>query len=64
MIRASDTHNEAIHFQTGRFVQQNSEWFYSTREDAERGPFISKEDANDDLDIYIYYRHNLEKLEH
>ena len=64
MPRTSDTIKETIHFQTGRFVQQNSEWFYTTRENVERGPFIRKEDANDDLDAYIYHRHNLEELGH
>lgn len=64
MARTHDTDDKAIHFQTGRFVLQNSEWFYTTREDVERGPFISKDDARDDLDAYIYHRHNLENLGH
>ena len=64
MARTNDTNNETIHFQLGRFVQQNGEWFYATREDVERGPFMSKEDANDDLEAYIYHRHNLEELGH
>lgn len=62
MTRTNDTNHQTIHFQTGRFVQQNGEWFYSTREVVERGPFISKEKAADDLDAYIYHRHNLESL--
>ena len=62
MTRTNDTNHQTIHFQTGRFVQQNGEWFYSTRENVERGPFISKEVAADDLDAYIYHRHNLESL--
>ena len=62
MMRRNDTNLEKIHFQTGRFVQQNGEWFYNTREDVERGPFMSLEDARNDLDAYIYHRHNLESL--
>ena len=62
MTRANDTNTQAIHFQTGRFVQQNGEWFYTTREKVERGPFVSKEKARDDLDAYIYHQHNLENL--
>ena len=62
MMRMNDTNLEKVHFQTGRFVQQNGEWFYNTREDVERGPFISMEDARNDLAAYIYHRHNLESL--
>jgi hypothetical protein len=62
MTRTNDTNHKTIHFRTGRFVQQNGEWFYTTREDVERGPFMSMEEARDDLDAYIYHRHNLESL--
>ncbi len=62
MTRINDANDTTIHFQTGRFIQQNGEWFYTTREDVERGPFLSKEDASDDLKAYIYHRRNLEKL--
>jgi len=64
MARINDTNDEPVHFQTGRFIQQNGEWYYSTRENIERGPFLSKEDACDDLEAYIYHRHNLEGLRH
>lgn len=64
MDRKNDTNNEAMYFQTGRFVQQNGEWFYMTRESVERGPFTSIDDARDDLDAYIYHRHNLENFGH
>lgn len=64
MTRTNDIHNENFHFQTGRFVQQNGEWFYTTRENVERGPFISMEDARDDLTAYIYHCHNLDDLKH
>ena len=64
MTRTNDIHNEKFHFQTGRFVQQNGEWFYTTRENVERGPFISMEDARDDLNSYIYHCHNLDDLKH
>ena len=64
MARLNDTGNNAMHFQTGRFVLQNGEWFYNTRENVERGPFVSKDDAKDDLEAYIYHRHNLEDIGH
>jgi hypothetical protein len=42
-----------LHYRMDRFVQQNGEWFYSTREGEDRGPFRSKEEAQEDLQSYI-----------
>ena len=53
--RRTDAPNEKVHFQTGRIAQQNSEWFYLTREGGQRGPFKSKEDAEGDLSAFITY---------
>ena len=36
-----------------RFVSMNGEWFYTTREGEERGPFVSRSDAEGDLITYI-----------
>ena len=60
MIRRTDNHNEMVHFQLGRFAQQNSEWFYLTREEGQRGPFTSKEDAEGDLAEFIIYLNGTE----
>lgn len=60
MIRRTDNHDEAVHFQLGRFAQQNSEWFYLTREEGQRGPFASKEDAEGDLTEFIVYLNDIE----
>jgi len=49
-----------VHFQLGRFAQQNSEWFYLTREEGQRGPFTSKEDAEGDLAEFIIYLNGTE----
>lgn len=57
MHRKTDGDNTPIHFQVDRFVQQNGEWFYMTREGEERGPFESKEDAEGDLIFYIRERY-------
>ena len=37
------------YFQMSRFVQMNGEWFYTTREGEERGPFESKAEAEGDF---------------
>ena len=60
MIRRTDNHNEVVHFQVGRFAQQNSEWYYLTREDGQRGPFASKKDAEGDLTAFIIYLNDIE----
>ena len=53
MTRNSDKEGEKVHFQSNRFVQQNGEWFYTTRDGQERGPFEDKEDAEGDLILYM-----------
>ena len=64
MVRKTDGFGEPTRFQMDRFALQNGEWFYMTREGAERGPFSSKEDADDDLTAYLYHRHNIEEFGH
>jgi hypothetical protein len=53
MPRKSDSQNEKMYFQVDRFIQQNGEWFYMTREGDEQGPFLTKDDAQDDLFIML-----------
>ena len=60
MSRKTDSKDEKLHFQMERFVQQNGEWYYMTREGEEKGPFESKEDAEGDLIAYVRDRHKLE----
>lgn len=60
MSRKTDADKEKLHFQFERFVQQNGQWFYMTREGEEKGPFDSKEDAEGDLIAFIRERHKLE----
>ena len=62
MPRATDSVNEKHHFQMGRFVQQNGEWFYVTREGDERGPFDTRDDAEGDIAVYIRYMAELQKF--
>ena len=53
MARKTDGEESKTHFQMDRFVQMNGQWFYTTREGEERGPFDSKVDAEGDLIAYI-----------
>lgn len=60
MSRKSDDDENKLYFQIDRFVQQDNQWFYTTREGEERGPFESKADAKGDL---IMYMRHLKKME-
>ena len=58
MARKTDSEEESVHFQNNRFVQQNGEWYYMTRDGEERGPFVDKADAEGDLILYMRECHN------
>jgi len=60
MARKTDGDEGKFQFQMDRFVQQNGEWFYQTREGEERGPFESKQEAEGDMIVYLRHRHNME----
>lgn len=53
MSRKGEKDADTLYFQMDRFMQQNDEWFYTTREGEERGPFKSKDDAEKDLIAYL-----------
>ena len=61
MARKSDGDAPKTFFQMDRFVQMNGEWFYTTREGEERGPFVSRADAEGDLIAYIRHMDQMEK---
>ena len=60
MARKEDGDSDKRYFQVDRFVQQNGEWFYTTREGDERGPFVSKKEAEGDLIVYMRHRKKME----
>ncbi|PCJ88994.1 MAG: hypothetical protein COA54_01885 [Thiotrichaceae bacterium] len=64
MVRKNDNKISQVYFQVDRFVQQNGEWFYVTREGVERGPFVTKESAKEDLTAYVYHLNNVEQYGH
>lgn len=53
MSRKDEKDADALYFQMDRFMQQNDEWFYTTREGEERGPFKSKHEAEEDLVAFL-----------
>ena len=60
MPRKDDGDDAKMHFQMDRFIQQNGEWYYTTREGEERGPFESREDAEGDLILYLQHLRKME----
>jgi len=62
MARKTDGKDGKHYYQMDRFVLQNGEWFYMTREGEERGPFESKEDAEGDMIVYLRHCHNMEEF--
>jgi len=52
MDRKSDNHIE-VHFHAERFSRVNGEWYYSTREQENVGPFPARESAQEDLVLYL-----------
>jgi hypothetical protein len=53
MDRKHDGEDSKFYFKTDRFIVQNGEWYYMTREGVERGPFESREAAERDSAMYI-----------
>lgn len=50
MDRAGDIKN---YFKTNRIFQVNGEWYFTTREGEDKGPFASKADAEVQIALYI-----------
>ena len=40
-------------FRTQRFFSEGSRWYFSTREQTIEGPFVSRNDAEQELMIYL-----------
>ncbi|VAW98620.1 hypothetical protein MNBD_GAMMA22-1588 [hydrothermal vent metagenome] len=45
--------SENIPFRTGRFYNVGSNWYFSSREQADLGPFLTKEAATQALLVYL-----------
>lgn len=46
---------EVTHYRTGRFFCISSEWYFSTRENLQIGPFSNQDDA--ELELMDFLRH-------
>ena len=50
--RTGDPENKAF-FRSDRFFCEGNNWYFSTREGTTEGPFESKEDAQQELFLYL-----------
>ncbi len=54
MSRKDEEGDGKLYFQMDRFMEQAGEWYYTTREGEERGPFESQHAAEKDLIAYLH----------
>ena len=48
-----DDSAERCYFQTERFFSANEQWYFSTRETADQGPFNSRPSAEEEFNVYL-----------
>jgi hypothetical protein len=51
--RKDDDPISRTRFRTDRMMENGGSWFFLTREGTVEGPFECREDANDQLEVYI-----------
>jgi len=54
--------NCALPFRTGRFFNVGAQWYFSTREATDQGPYIDKRDAEYALSRYVESCQSLGKI--
>ena len=52
MHRPNDAADKTF-FKSERYFESNGEWYFSTRETVDQGPFISRELATSELNAYL-----------
>lgn len=53
MVRATDGDTTRTFFRSDRFFAVSSQWFFSTREAGDRGPFETQDQAKQALQTYL-----------
>lgn len=51
-----DKNDDKTYFQVDRFYQSNGEWYFTTREGYEKGPFSDKAEAERELADYLRHK--------
>lgn len=55
---------EGTYFRSDRFYCINCEWFFTTREGREMGPFDDHKEADAELILYVRQQHESEFIEY
>lgn len=63
MNRLRDTNAQDLPLRKGRFAQRDGEWFLTTREEIELGPFESHAEASMCLDEYLSFVNCADQIE-
>lgn len=53
MGKRSDDHDEKTWFSSDRFFCEEGKWFFTTRENTIEGPYDSRDDAEQELMMYL-----------
>jgi len=63
-MNISNRHGESgnIPFRSGRFYNVDSEWYYTSREHSDIGPFHDREQADEALNIFLQDVANLNEV--
>lgn len=52
-MTSRDGEDEKTRFRSDRFFCEGGQWFFSTREGTMRGPYVSRDEAERELSMYL-----------
>lgn len=61
-IRARQGESKSRQFRTNRYFLQNNGWFFNTREGHIKGPYTSREQAENNVSRYVYLQRSQDQL--
>jgi hypothetical protein len=53
---------DKVRFRSDRFFCEDGQWYFTTRENAIKGPYESRDDAERDLEMYLHDLRQREKF--
>lgn len=62
MTARSEDQEDKARFRTDRFFCQDGQWYFTTRENTIKGPYSSREDAQQELMMYLRDLRNMESF--
>ena len=62
MAKSRDGEDDRTWFRSDRFFAENDKWFFTTREGTVEGPYDSRKDAEQELEIYLVKRRRMQEF--